>query len=92
MHKLLESKAAAWCAFILVFVLVILSLTMLRSWKEQWWTLLDEFFAFMMVFSQLVSVYMRKMNPVVGQKLSVMAAVFGGLMIISFFVEYFMMN
>ena len=77
MRNLLQSRTFAWCAFILVLIAVILSVVMIRTWKTAIWTLADEFFAFMMVFSQLVGVYIRKYSVSAGQKLSLAAAVFG---------------
>lgn len=92
MRNLLQSKTAAWCAFIVVFALIIVSIVMIRSWKTQFWTLIDEFFAFMMVFCQLISVYLYKYNPAAGNKLTVSAAIFGLLMLLSLIVEYFILN
>ncbi|MDE6443164.1 MAG: hypothetical protein K2K64_01895 [Muribaculaceae bacterium] len=92
MRNLLQSKTLAWCAFIVVFFLVIASIVTMRSWTTQYWTLADEFCAFMMVFCQLIAVYMNKYAPDAGSKLSACAAIFGVLMIISFIVEYILMN
>lgn len=92
MRRLLQSRIAAWGAFVLVLVMIVLSLVMVPDWKDNLWTLSDEFFAFMMVFSQLVAVYIVRLNPAAGRKLQYGAAVFGVLMIISLIVEMVALN
>lgn len=92
MKRLIKSKIASWCAFIIVLALVVASLCLVQDWKEQWWTLLDEFFAFMMVFCQLVAVYLARFNTYVCRRLQAAAAISGVLMLVSFIVEYVLLH
>ncbi|MDE6225884.1 MAG: hypothetical protein K2M63_00025 [Muribaculaceae bacterium] len=92
MKKLIQSRVTAWIAFLLVIAVVIISVCTLKDIHTQWYTLGDEFFAFMMVFLHLVSVYISGMNREASGKLEVAAAVCGLLMIIYLLVEYFIMS
>lgn len=84
MNNLLQSKAVAWVALLLVVVVII---TTFNS-RPAWWAFFDEFFAFMMVFSQLAALYIYKFSRYAGKKLQVIAAICGGLMILSFIGEF----
>ena len=72
--KLIESKIAAWVALVMVVVLTCVTFPMFR---EYWWSFSVEFFAFMMVFSQLASLYLGRISPVAGKQLRMCALVFG---------------
>lgn len=84
MANLLKSKTAAWCALILILLVMIFTFGM----REVWWAFIDEFFAFMMIFCQLVALYIEKLNSRACRKLQICAAVFGVLMILAFIGEY----
>jgi hypothetical protein len=84
MANLLKSKTAAWCAFILILLVMIFTFGM----REAWWTFIDVFFAFMMVFSQLMALYIEKLDVRACRKLQMCAAVFGVLTILALIGEY----
>lgn len=92
MKKLIQSRIGAWIAFFLVFAVIIISICSLTDISSQWWTLGDEFFAFMMVFLHLVSVYISKINRDAGRKLDVAAAICGVLLIVYLLIEYFLLS
>lgn len=80
----LRSKIVAWLAMILMILIIIFTFAL----RPAWWAFFDEFFGFMMVFCQLVAVYLLKWNPYVGKKLQVFAASFGILAILSLIAEF----
>ena len=84
MKSLLRSKFVAWLALLVVIIVIIATF----KFRPAWWAFIDEFFAFMMVFSQLAALYLYGINQYVGKKLQMFAAIFGGLMILSFIGEY----
>ena len=84
MKNLLKSKLAAWLALLVVVIIIIITFGI----RPAWWAFIDEFFAFMMVFSQLAAVYIYKFNNYAGKRLQVFAAIFGILMLLSFIGEY----
>lgn len=81
MSKILESKLAAWVALLVVIVATCLTFQMFRAY---WWAFTIDFFAFMMVFCQLASVYLYRLSPIAGRKLRMCALVMGMLTILSF--------
>lgn len=84
MTKLLHSKAAAWCAMILVLLVVIFTFRL----RTVWWAFIDEFFMFMAVFCQLVACYIHKYNKQICKKLQTCSLVFLILMLLAFIGEY----
>ena len=84
MRNLLRSRAVAWLAMAIVVIVIVTTF----SFRPYWWTFIDEFFAFMMVFCQLVALYILKSNPFAGKKLQVIAAFCGILMVLSLIGEY----
>lgn len=84
MRKLAKSKIVAWAAFVLVFVVMVLSFVI----RQPWWTFIDIFFGFMMIFSHLVALYIEKFNVFAARRLDVFAFVFGILMFVTFIGEY----
>lgn len=82
--KLRKSKSAAWIALILILAVLVLNVFV----KDKWWSFIDIFFGFMMVFCHLVSLYIEKFNKVSSGKLEVIAFICGILMIVAFIVEY----
>lgn len=83
--KLIESKIAAWVALVMVVVLTCVTFPMFR---EYWWSFSVEFFAFMMVFSQLASLYLGRISPVAGKQLRMCALVFGILALLAFIAVF----
>lgn len=86
--QLLKSKIFAWSAFALIIVLIGITFTM----RPTWWSFCDIFFAFMMVFSHLMAVYLNKFNQYVSKKLDVASLVCGILMIIALIVEWILLS
>lgn len=84
MNKLLKSKAASWGALLLVVIVIIISFNP----EAPWWSYSDEFFAFMMVFCQLVAVNIGGYSAKAAHKLQMCAAVFGILLILSLIGEF----
>ena len=84
MNKLLESRAAAWTALILVIILIIVTFRM----RSVWWSFIDLFFVFMMVFSHLAALFMKRMSPQAGRTLDRVALVCGVLTVAAFIGEY----
>lgn len=84
MANILKSKAAAWGAFLLIILVIILT----YGSRTVWWAFIDEFFAFMMIFCQLVAVYIMKLSPAAGKKLQICALVFGILMVLALIGEF----
>ena len=84
MANILKSKKTAWCALLLIILIIALTF---RS-RMAWWSFFDVFFAFMMIFCQLVAVYLTKYSPVASRKLQICAAVFGVLMILALIGEF----
>lgn len=88
MDKLLESKFTAWTAMFLVVALTIITGVM----RFPWWAFISVFFLFMAVFCHLISLYLRKINRIIGTKLEVIALICIILAIIGFLVEYVIFN
>ena len=83
MSKLIGSKIVAWFGLILAVVMVVL--TMMVQ-KLPWWEYSVGFFAFMMCFMHLLSMYMNDTLPAVGYKLDMIALVFGVFLVITFVI------
>ena len=84
MRNLLQSKIVAWAAMAIVVIVIVATFSL----RPAWWAFIDLFFAFMMVFCQLVAVYFFKLNPYVSKKLQSIAAICGVLMILALVGEY----
>lgn len=78
----MRKKIYAWAAMIIVVIGIILSFP-----RAYWWSYADLFFAFMMAFCYLLSVYLAKI-PRVSAQLSICAFVFLGLMVLALIGEY----
>lgn len=81
---MLKSKAMAWAALALVLIIIIMTFPT----RTVWWSLFDVFFAFMMVFCHIMSLYIVKMSPAASRKMDIAALVFGVLMILALIVEF----
>lgn len=68
--------------------LVILIIIVTFGLRQVWWAYIDVFFAFMMVFSQLVSLYIEPLSLSSAKKLRNCAMLFGVLMILSLIGEF----
>lgn len=86
MNKILESKLCAWGAFVIVFLVIVLTFGMRR--EIAWWAFIDIFFAFMMVFCHLTAIIIKKLNGRASAKLELAAAVCGILTVLSGIGEY----
>lgn len=88
MTKLIESKATAWVALLIVVALIVFSLLL----DTPWWGFIAIFFCFLAVFSHLASLYLRRMSPAAGRKLETCALVFIILSVTGFIAEYIIFN
>jgi len=86
--KLLKSKAVAWCAMLLVIVVIVLTFPA----RSEWWLFFDIFFAFMMVFCHLAALYLEKLVGHVARKLETCVFVFAVLTVLSLIVELLLMS
>ena len=86
--KILESKITAWLAMVLVVVLIVMAFVM----HTPWWGFIAIFFLFLAVFSHIASLYLRKINRIIGRKLDNCALVCIILAVIGFITEYFLFN
>ena len=84
MKRLTDSKVVAAAAFCIVIAYMVLTFRL----RFAWWTFIDEFFAFMMVFTHLMALFLARFNPFVRRKLDTCAMVFGLLFIISLIAEF----
>lgn len=81
---ILRSKAVAWCALVVIVLVIIFTFSL----RPAWWAFFDEFFAFMMIFCQLVALYIMKFNGFAAKKLQICAAVFGILTLLAIIAEF----
>ena len=84
MRNPLQSKLVAWIALAIVVAVIVTT----YQYRQAWWSFIDLFFAFMMVFTQLAGLYISRFNPYAGKKLQSFAFVFLVLMILAFIAEY----
>lgn len=84
MNRLVNSKIVAWLALMLIIIVIITTFGL----REVWWAFIDEFFAFMMIFCWLASLYLMKMSPFAAKKLQSIALVSGVLMILALIGEF----
>lgn len=84
MANLIKSRGTAWCAFILVIILIVLTALM----RGPWWTFIDVFFAFLMTFFHLMALYLEKATAM-SRKLDLWAFIFGICSVVAFIAEYF---
>lgn len=82
--RLIESKATAWTAMVIVIAMVVLSMFL----KTPWYGLIAEFFCFVGVFAHLASLYLNRMSQAAGRKLETCALVFIILSLVAFVTEY----
>lgn len=87
MSKLTESKGLAWVAMILCVVVLVLSMA-IPGVKKEWWEMIDIFFIFMMVFSHLAALYLKKMSQAASTMLDRLAFAFGALGVVAFIVVF----
>ena len=84
MKNPIESKLMAWLALAIVIAVIVITF----QYRQAWWSFIDLFFAFMMVFCQLAGLYIKSFNPYAGKKLQTFACIFLILMILAFIGEY----
>ena len=85
---MLKSKTAAWIAMAIVIVLIAITF----KYRTEWWCFTDIFFAFMFVFCHLLALNIVKLSPIASRKLDMASLVFGILAVVSFIVEYILIN
>lgn len=84
--KIKTSKILAWVAMAVILVCLVLTFI----FHLEWWTFVDIFFAFMMAFCHLLSVYMAKVKGI-SQQLDNAALICGVLMVISLAIHIFLL-
>lgn len=84
MKNPLQSTLVAWLALAIVVIVIVATF----RFREAWWNFIDLFFAFMMVFCQLASLYIGKFNPYAGKTLRSISFVCLILMVLAFIGEY----
>lgn len=83
--KIKTSKILAWVAMVVILV----SLVLAFIFHLGWWVFVDIFFAFMMAFCHLLSVYMAKVKGI-SQQLDNAALICGVLMVVSIAINIFL--
>ena len=91
MNRLMKSKGAAWGGM-LVMVVMTIACMVTPGVKEDWWELADVFFAFMMVFCHLASLYLEKLNQNASKRLDQLSMIFGIIAILAFVCIYFILQ
>ena len=84
MKNPLQSTFVAWIALAIVVIVIITTF----QYRQAWWSFIDLFFAFMMVFCQLVGLYIKRFNLYAGKTLQNIAAICLVLMVLAFIGEY----
>lgn len=84
MGKFRNSKIVAWLALCVVVTVICVTFSL----REQWWSFIDIFFAFMMVFSHLLALYLGKMSKSAAGKLDRLSLIFGIMTILAIIGEY----
>lgn len=84
MKNPLQSTFVAWIAMAIVVIVIITTF----QYRQAWWSFIDLFFAFMMVFCQLAGLYIKKFNMYAGKKLQSISFICLVLMVLAFIVEY----
>lgn len=84
MKNPLQSTFVAWIAMAIVVIVIITTF----QFREAWWSFIDLFFAFMMVFCQLAGLYIGRFNPFAGKRLQLIAFFCMILAILAFIGEY----
>ena len=84
MKNPLQSTFVAWIALAIVVIVIVTTF----AYRQAWWSFIDLFFAFMMVFCQLAGLYIRRFNPYAGKTLQSIAAICLVLMVLAFIGEY----
>ena len=84
MKNPLQSTFVAWIALVIVVIVIITTF----QFREAWWSFIDLFFAFMMVFCQLASLYIGRFNIYAGKRLQLIAFICMILAVLAFIGEY----
>ena len=84
MKNPLQSTFVAWIALAIVVIVIVTTF----QYRQAWWSFIDLFFAFMMVFCQLAGLYIGRFNQFAGKRLQNIAAICLILMILAFIGEY----
>ena len=84
MKNPLQSTFVAWIALAIVVIVIITTF----QYRQAWWSFIDLFFAFMMVFCQLAGLYISRFNSYAGKTLQSIAAICLILMVLAFIGEY----
>lgn len=82
--KALSSKPAAWAAILLIAIVIAITFKL----RTQWWCFIDIFFAFMMAFCHLTSLYLKRISVQASRQLEATAAVFGALFVAALIGEF----
>lgn len=82
--KILKSKTTAWCAFLLILLVIILTYPL----RCVWWAYFDIFFAFMMVFMHVIALTIEKYNVLASSKLEKISLIMGIMTVLSLIGEW----
>ena len=88
MYHIFRSKITAWAAILLTVALIVICFIL----NFPWWGFIGLFFLFLACFTHLVSLYLGKINAMVGNKLERCSFVCIILAIVAFIVEYIFFN
>ena len=83
--RLLQSKACALGALVLVVLLIIFTFSMR---KFAWWMFIDIFFFFMAAFNHLIALSIANLNQFASKKLDNLAMLMLILAVIAFIAEF----
>lgn len=80
LRTLKNSRILTWGALVLIVILLCMSF----STEQPWWSYIDFFCAFMMIFCRLAALYIHRFSLAVYNKLNICAIIFGILTLLSF--------
>lgn len=84
MKNPLQSTLIGWIALAIVIIVIVTTF----QFRQAWWSFIDLFFAFMMVFCHLAGLYIGRFNPYAGKRLRSIGGICLILMILAFIGEY----
>lgn len=80
LRALKNSRILTWGALVLIVILLCMSF----STEQPWWSYIDFFCAFMMIFCRLAALYIHRFSLAAYNKLNICAIIFGILTLLSF--------
>lgn len=80
LRTLKNSRILTWGALVLIVILLCMSF----STEQPWWSYIDFFCAFMMIFCRLAALYIHRFSLAAYNKLNICAIIFGIFTLLSF--------